>query len=124
MGIIRMDPECVRVCDAMNLIEGIETTESCCGHGDTPFRIWFDVKDIRALYPIVRSIDPRYSGRWMERWSCEVVSTDIPNNAVVFALRGEVGSDTYDEANHIADFITEFLDGPFVEMFNVRRKSS
>ncbi len=44
-----MDPECVRLCDAMNAFPGIRTVESCCGHGKKPYRIWFKARDLLVL---------------------------------------------------------------------------
>ena len=44
-----MDPECVRLCDAMNALPVIRTTESCCGHGKSPYRIFFKVEDLTVL---------------------------------------------------------------------------
>jgi hypothetical protein len=33
----------------MNEIDGIETTESCCGHGEAPCRIWFRADNTECL---------------------------------------------------------------------------
>ena len=38
-----IDPECINLTDAINRIQGLYTTESCCGHGKRRFRIWFKV---------------------------------------------------------------------------------
>jgi hypothetical protein len=48
-----MDPECIPLCDALNALPGIRTTESCCGHGEDPHRIWFDADKIESLRPIL-----------------------------------------------------------------------
>ena len=40
------------ICDLIrliNMVEGIETVESCCGHGQSPCRIWFKADDIECL---------------------------------------------------------------------------
>ncbi len=39
-----MDAEVIAFCDALNAIPGITTTESCCGHGRGPFKVWFRAK--------------------------------------------------------------------------------
>jgi hypothetical protein len=39
----RIDPECLALCDAINEIPGIETRESCCGHGENEFHVWITV---------------------------------------------------------------------------------
>lgn len=44
-----MDKEIVNLCKALNSIDGIETVESCCGHGKEKCRIWFIVNDIKTL---------------------------------------------------------------------------
>lgn len=45
----KMDPECVKLCKAINKIPGLQTTESCCGHGKDKFMIWFEVKSLKKL---------------------------------------------------------------------------
>jgi hypothetical protein len=53
----RMDPECIAVCDALNSLRGIETFESCCGHGKDSFLVFFTVEgDASILMPIERAI--------------------------------------------------------------------
>ena len=44
-----IDTEIVNLCKALNSIDGIETVESCCGHGRDVCRIWFIVRDIITL---------------------------------------------------------------------------
>ena len=44
-----MDPESVALCDAINSVPGLFTTESCCGHGKHPFKIFFKVRRLSAL---------------------------------------------------------------------------
>ncbi len=60
-----MDPEVVDLCNAMNSLPGIETFNSCCGHGKNPFHIWFEVdpnKDprLQGLFFLTRCVDHRY----------------------------------------------------------------
>lgn len=56
-----MDPEVIDLCDAINSLPGLETIESCCGHGASPFSIWFRVKDSKeGLFFLTRCIDRRY----------------------------------------------------------------
>lgn len=45
----KMDPQCVNLCNALNKFRGIETTESCCGHGKSKFTIFFKASDIKEL---------------------------------------------------------------------------
>ena len=44
-----IDEEIIDLCRAFNDIDGIETVESCCGHGKETCKIWFIVRDIKTL---------------------------------------------------------------------------
>jgi hypothetical protein len=44
-----MDDECVALCDALNTLPGVATTESCCGHGIHPFRVFFSCTSFDSL---------------------------------------------------------------------------
>ena len=52
-----MDEEVLELCDAINGIPGIKTTESCCGHGVHPFRIWFQAASLECLPPLLYFLD-------------------------------------------------------------------
>ena len=52
-----MDIECIALCDALNGLPGIQTNESCCGHGNHPYRIWFHVEDNKYLPPALYYFD-------------------------------------------------------------------
>lgn len=53
----RMDQECLALCDTINRIDGLDTFESCCGHGLHPFRIWFSVNDLTVLPQLLYFLD-------------------------------------------------------------------
>lgn len=66
-----MDPEVVDLCKVINALPGVITSESCCGHGETPYRIWFKVDGsplsrlnenscLQGLFFITRCTDRRY----------------------------------------------------------------
>lgn len=75
-----MDRECILLCDALNDCPGIKTVESCCGHGQKGFRVFFIAKAIESLAPILRSTES--SG-----WACETFwSNGRPT--VLFMLLG------------------------------------
>ena len=60
-----MDSECVSLCYTLNRFPGVETTESCSGHGERPFYIWFRCDNIDTLSRLGRAVDKRYSdGNW------------------------------------------------------------
>ena len=58
-----MDKECIELCNALNYLEGIETYESCCGHGVNFYSIFFkaDCKNNYSLSIIARAFNKRYS---------------------------------------------------------------
>src|ERR1700677_1998355 len=80
-----MDWECINICNALNELPGIQTTESCCGHGDHRFRVFFRAQTIGDLLPIVQCSSS--SDWWVEtRWT-------NGNNTVLHMLEGpKVGS--------------------------------
>lgn len=52
-----MDKECVAFCAAVNMLPGICTVESCCGHGERPFHVWFEAESLGALPKICYWLD-------------------------------------------------------------------
>jgi hypothetical protein len=75
----RMDKECLVLCDALNALPGIRTFESCCGHGEYPFRVWFFCNQVQRLAPIIEGLD--------HAWRVEASHVDCPYR-VVFMLEG------------------------------------
>ena len=59
-----MDKECVSICRAMNRVPGIRTVESCCGHGSSDFRVWFDVDHLDYLPDLLYWFDSCHCGLW------------------------------------------------------------
>jgi hypothetical protein len=100
-----LDPECRDLCEALNLIPGIMTTESCCGHGREPYRIWFTAGSLEALPPVCWCADLCHSGQ--EGWRV-FASTDCVMKPVDFVLEGPPGA--YDASEAIADLIREQMD--------------
>lgn len=70
-----MDEECIDICDALNTLPSVETTESCCGHGTNPFMIFLTVTDMYSLSILSRSFDKRYIGTSIP-WHIELFSAD------------------------------------------------
>jgi len=87
-----MDAECIPLCDALNLLPGIKTFESCCGHGEKPFAIHFIAETLEALHPICVGIHER-------PWVVEIAWASGSDN-LYCTLRGTVGA--YVEANSLA----------------------
>lgn len=44
-----IDKEIVELCKALNNIDGVETTSSCCGHNEEVCYIWFKVENIKVF---------------------------------------------------------------------------
>lgn len=87
-----MDSECVPICDALNALSGIETFESCCGHGHNPFLVAFTADTIEHLRPLLVAIDEC-------RWDVRAVWAS-GGGAIYFTLDGPVGA--FKEANALA----------------------
>jgi hypothetical protein len=109
----KMDPECVKLCAAINKIPGLQTVESCCGHGKDEFKIWFVTKGkgyvgLRNLPTLLYYLVPCHVGFL---WICRV-RTDCAMSPVLFVLESEdKGKEAYRQANVIADKILNYLDG-------------
>jgi hypothetical protein len=52
-----IDPECIPICQLLNSIPGIETFESCSGHGERPLRVWFSADGFKSLLHAVKRIE-------------------------------------------------------------------
>lgn len=70
-----MDPGMAELCDALNRLPGVRTTESCCGHGKEPASVFFDCSNLDSLAKIQRSIDIRYGGQRI-LWTLGATTTD------------------------------------------------
>lgn len=99
-----IDAECQSLVAAMNAFSGIRTVESCCGHGERPFRIWFVVDDLSDLPPLLYWTDVCHTrcGGW-----CVTVETDCGMSPVVFKLEGPVGA--FGDAETMARLMQEYL---------------
>ena len=99
-----MDKECVGICDAINSIPGLRTVESCSGHGDREFRVWFVAEGLEHLPILLYYCDPCHVGF---RWHCSVACATSP---VTFLLKSESeGGKAYDEAQVIANEVAAYL---------------
>lgn len=101
-----LDPECQALCEAMNNLPGIMTISSCCGHGNTPFGIWFVADELRDLPRLLYWFDVCHSGA--VGWQV-IAKTDCGMSPVTFRVEGPTGDEAYAEAKEIADMILESL---------------
>ena len=115
-----MDKECIKICDALNKIKGVETLESCCGHGKQPFSVWLKCNNSKQLFPLIRQISHNYADN---NWHCEAELTDMENRPVIFHLYSDKkGKEAYAEADEIAERILDFLKWDKVmEVFHIER---
>jgi hypothetical protein len=102
-----MDPEVIDLCNALNDIPTLTTTESCCGHGTAPMRIFFRITDQSWLFVIGRCINRNYSNT---QFRCLLNINDIPETSVGFFLESyDKGHDAYENASRFADEIYYWL---------------
>jgi hypothetical protein len=52
-----MDVECIKLCNALNKLPGIETFESCSGHSVNPFFVAFKCSSFESLAKIAEGAD-------------------------------------------------------------------
>ena len=95
-----MDIECIPLCDAINKLPGLRTTDSCCGHNKKPFNIWFEAEDLKYLPALLYWFDNCHCG--FCGWRV-LVRTDCAMSPVYFNIEGNIG--VYNEANAIAGLI-------------------
>ncbi len=101
----KMDAEVVALCDAMNRFDGIQTSESCCGHGERPFHIWFVATEIDVLPPLLYYFATCHSG--VPGWSVQA-ETDCGMSPVHFMVEGPTSD--YAGAGRIAECMNEYFD--------------
>ena len=97
-----MDNESSELCKAINLFPGIRTIESCCGHGHTPYRVWFVAKNLKVLPRLIYYFAACHCG--FVGWKVEVI-TDCGMSPVAFLLEGPIGQQAYDESKVLAELL-------------------
>lgn len=99
-----LDREVLELCRAMNAFPGITTVESCSGHGNRPFRIWFMAENLDALPGLLYWFDACHTGQ--HGWSVKA-STDCAASILTFTAEGPESG--YASADAIAKAMTEAL---------------
>ena len=102
-----MDPECIPICEAMNEIPGIETSESCCGHGRHGFWIFFKAENMQALATIAYAVYASHCG--FEGWQV-IAHTVCPSRPARFLLEGPKDEKSYEQATRLAAIILGLRD--------------
>lgn len=107
-----MDEECRSLCDALNSVKGIQTSESCCGHGERPFHVWFKVTDMKGLFFVTRCVDRRYWKQGHE-WGITLHVGDTIEDGILptgFLLGSEkVGEEAYRQAASLVENLNHHL---------------
>src|SRR5208337_4506476 len=100
----KMDPECIALCDALNEIPKIATTESCCGHGKRNFLVFFTTDSFEALAEVCYYFHQCHSG--VVDWKV-IARTDCSMAANRFMIEGPIGD--FKGAEQIAKVILHYL---------------
>ena len=113
-----VDKECVKLCNVLNRLPGVYTWESCCGHLEHPYWIWFKCNNIGSLSRLGRSVNKNYSnGKWEI-----VVETNDTSPYGFFWLRTKEAFKTYeemmDDIDNLIDSILYWFDDKFDEHFS------
>lgn len=97
-----IDKECIELCNAINKLDGLYTTESCCGHGRTPYHIFFNIQSINNLLPILHCIEYWVCG--LREWRV-LALTDSAVKKVFFLLEGPIGNQSYLDSKILAKYL-------------------
>ena len=113
-----MDDECIALCNLLNRIPGVRTSESCCGHGKSLFRLWFRCTVITVIARLARCVDRNYSdGFW------EVVAENADGEPVgFFCLRTKKpcsGHELEKSLGFLAESIEWWFGDDFDEYFSI-----
>jgi hypothetical protein len=112
-----VDPQILELCLLLNMLPGIETFESCCGHGHGPVQIYFRVHDqprAEGLGILARHTCPRCTGvENPMKILIDHADYDLVGSGGVFfyLLQGEVGQLGYDEVNRLSEALRKHLEG-------------
>ena len=92
-----LDKEVAPLVDAMNAMKGIVTVESCCGHGEDPFRVWFYAESVNTVRPLFEVVSTRRGWRiTFEEHNSE------RDRDYIFCLKGPKGVLAYTQAVELA----------------------
>lgn len=137
----KMDKEVVALCDAINALPALHTIESCCGHGEDVFSIWFkcDGTSMDGLFFLTRCVDRRYFQHG-HSWSIELEVGDLIQDGILptyFLLQSGnlwsgdkiMGEEAYKQAEHLVENMNQHLNhenfmngfGLKVEDFNTEK---
>lgn len=112
-----MDEEVVKLCNTMNSLPGIETSESCSGHGKTSLDVFFKVKaTAEGLFFLTRCVDNRY-WNYGHIWGIELSVGDMyvdKHLPISYLLHSGdvVGKEAYKQAQSLVDNMNLHINHP------------
>lgn len=113
-----MDKECIPICDALNSISDVHTTESCCGHCKDRFMVFFTCDNPHSLAIIARVFDRRYIST-SQPWYIELQTKD--SGAYDYFIHSETKYDSEEvmmkDVNQIIENIGYWCDDKFASHF-------
>ena len=102
-----IDKDVLSLVNVMNCIPGIETFESCSGHGKLPMKIWFEVKGPIGIFFLTRCTDKRY-WKYGDIWKIELSVGDrfengnLPTNYILYS-GSSVGENAYKQSESLIE---------------------
>ena len=103
-----IDPECMALTKAINSLPGLRTTESCCGHGKTPYRIWLVATELCCLPRLCWWLNRMHGGEI--GWRLLVEMSEADKTHVDFIVEGPIEGpdiDAYAQADRLAAIIIQ-----------------
>ena len=106
-----IDPEVVPLCNALNRMKGVRTFESCCGHGNRVFVIWFTVSSMITLGRLAFGLYGSHSSHEAS-WTIWV---DQPTDGrtdfqPTFCFQSQsFGKAAYKQVNEIAEMLEDWI---------------
>ena len=98
-----MDPECIELCKILNQIPGIKTRSSCCGHGESPYWILFDLDTDRDAIAYVLCC------LWEKDWFIQLKYVIDEKPKYYFELLGPIGERAFKDSLFLAERIEKYL---------------
>ena len=109
-GFDDLDPECRRLCAAMNALPGIRTIESCCGHGEEDYRVFFMAADLQRLMRALQYLDGLYDAP--KGWYVRACWNSNAGTTPTFILIGPPSERCFAEADRIAESLEREASNP------------
>ncbi len=104
---IGIDNECLRLCEALNKLPGIETYSSCCGHGRETFYVAFHATSVDSLR-LLSTVLGKMAIGVLSAWRIALVPPKYPDRCL-FILEGPRGQPAYTDAIELTKLIRELL---------------